>query len=144
MVLKHIALVCSSEENSDKFYEILLDLKKTGTKTVPVSFQNKFSIWIRNIKSSIMLTTKFILKFLLIIRKALMITELSMFVLESVILNIFSVSAGQWKLKSAKSPEKTAHFSHLSGIMTATYLNYTFKGHDLFIFVGATPCGCPA
>ncbi len=35
MNVKHIALVCSSEEKSDKFYQHLLGLKKTGTKTVP-------------------------------------------------------------------------------------------------------------
>ena len=35
MVLNHMAMVCSSEENSDKFYKNLLSLKKTGTKIVP-------------------------------------------------------------------------------------------------------------
>ncbi|QTA86467.1 VOC family protein [Desulfonema magnum] len=35
MVLKHIALVCSSEENSDKFYETLLGLEKKNTRMVP-------------------------------------------------------------------------------------------------------------
>ena len=32
MILKHIALVCSTEENSDKFYENLLGLKKESSK----------------------------------------------------------------------------------------------------------------
>ena len=35
MVLNHIALVCSSEENSDKFYEKILGLKKMETKIIP-------------------------------------------------------------------------------------------------------------
>jgi catechol 2,3-dioxygenase-like lactoylglutathione lyase family enzyme len=35
MVLKHVALVCSSENNSDKFYGDLLGLEKRGTKVLP-------------------------------------------------------------------------------------------------------------
>jgi catechol 2,3-dioxygenase-like lactoylglutathione lyase family enzyme len=35
MLLKHVALVCSSEEKSDKFYESLLGLKKTRSKMIP-------------------------------------------------------------------------------------------------------------
>jgi catechol 2,3-dioxygenase-like lactoylglutathione lyase family enzyme len=35
MLLKHVALVCSSEEKSDKFYEGLLGLKKVRTKIIP-------------------------------------------------------------------------------------------------------------
>jgi len=35
MILKHIALVCSSEKNSDTFYEDILGLKKTGSKMIP-------------------------------------------------------------------------------------------------------------
>lgn len=32
MLLKHVALVCSSENNSDKFYQDLLGLEKKGSK----------------------------------------------------------------------------------------------------------------
>lgn len=32
VILKHVALFCSSEEKSDKFYEELLNLKKKGSK----------------------------------------------------------------------------------------------------------------
>ena len=35
MFLKHVALVCSSEEKSDKFYESLLGLKKVRSKMIP-------------------------------------------------------------------------------------------------------------
>lgn len=35
MVLKHVALVCGSEENSDKFYEQLLGLAKINSKILP-------------------------------------------------------------------------------------------------------------
>ena len=35
MLLKHVALVCSSEEKSDKFYENLLGLKKIRSKIIP-------------------------------------------------------------------------------------------------------------
>lgn len=35
MLLKHVALVCSSEEKSDKFYESLLGLKKGSSKLIP-------------------------------------------------------------------------------------------------------------
>ena len=35
MLLKHVALVCSSEEKSDKFYESLLGLKKVRSKMIP-------------------------------------------------------------------------------------------------------------
>lgn len=35
MVLKHVALVCGSKENSDKFYEQLLGLAKINTKILP-------------------------------------------------------------------------------------------------------------
>ena len=35
MLLKHAALACSSEENSDKFYQDLLGLNKSEPKTLP-------------------------------------------------------------------------------------------------------------
>jgi catechol 2,3-dioxygenase-like lactoylglutathione lyase family enzyme len=35
MQLKHVALVCSSEKNSDTFYRDLLGLEKKGTKVLP-------------------------------------------------------------------------------------------------------------
>ncbi len=35
MILKHVALVCSSEENSDKFYGEILGLEKVSFKTLP-------------------------------------------------------------------------------------------------------------
>jgi len=35
MLLKHVALACSSEEKSDKFYRDLLGLKKINSKILP-------------------------------------------------------------------------------------------------------------
>ena len=35
MILRHIALTCSSEEKSDKFYKSLLGLQKLEPKTIP-------------------------------------------------------------------------------------------------------------
>ena len=35
MILRHIALTCSSEEKSDKFYKSLLGLHKSEPKTIP-------------------------------------------------------------------------------------------------------------
>ena len=35
MILRHVALTCSSEEKSDKFYKNLLELKKSAPKTLP-------------------------------------------------------------------------------------------------------------
>ncbi len=35
MLLKHVALVCSSEDHSDRFYEHLLGLKKMRSKLLP-------------------------------------------------------------------------------------------------------------
>jgi catechol 2,3-dioxygenase-like lactoylglutathione lyase family enzyme len=35
LLLKHVALVCSSENNSDKFYKDLLGLEKKDTKVLP-------------------------------------------------------------------------------------------------------------
>ena len=35
MILKHIGLVCRTEENSDKFYRNLLGLNKSQPKTLP-------------------------------------------------------------------------------------------------------------
>ena len=35
MILKHVALVCGSKENSDKFYEQLLGLTKINSKILP-------------------------------------------------------------------------------------------------------------
>ena len=35
MLLKHVGLTCSSEENSDKFYKELLGLNKSAPKTLP-------------------------------------------------------------------------------------------------------------
>ena len=37
MILKHLALTCSSEEKSDKFYQNLLGLQKSAPKTIPPS-----------------------------------------------------------------------------------------------------------
>jgi catechol 2,3-dioxygenase-like lactoylglutathione lyase family enzyme len=37
MILRHVALTCSSEENSDRFYQDLLGLEKSGPKTLPSS-----------------------------------------------------------------------------------------------------------
>ncbi len=41
MLLKHVALVCGSEENSDRFYESILGLKKMHSKTVPSELSRK-------------------------------------------------------------------------------------------------------
>ena len=35
MILRHVALICSSEEKSDKFYKNLLGLQKSEPKTIP-------------------------------------------------------------------------------------------------------------
>ena len=35
MILRHVALTCSSEEKSDKFYKNLLGLQKSAPKTIP-------------------------------------------------------------------------------------------------------------
>ena len=35
MILRHVALTCSSEEKSDKFYKSLLGLQKSEPKTIP-------------------------------------------------------------------------------------------------------------
>ena len=35
MILRHIAITCSSEEKSDKFYKSLLGLQKSDPKTIP-------------------------------------------------------------------------------------------------------------
>ena len=35
MLLKHVGLTCSTEENSDKFYKDLLGLNKSDPKTLP-------------------------------------------------------------------------------------------------------------
>jgi catechol 2,3-dioxygenase-like lactoylglutathione lyase family enzyme len=35
MILRHLALTCSSEEKSDKFYKSLLGLQKSAPKTIP-------------------------------------------------------------------------------------------------------------
>ena len=35
MLVKHVGLTCSSEENSDKFYQVLLGLNKLDSKTLP-------------------------------------------------------------------------------------------------------------
>ena len=35
MILRHVALTCSSEEKSDKFYQDLLGLQKSEPKTIP-------------------------------------------------------------------------------------------------------------
>ena len=37
MILKHVGVVCSSEENADRFYGQLLGLEKTGPNTLPES-----------------------------------------------------------------------------------------------------------
>ena len=41
MLLKHVALVCSSENNSDKFYKDLLGLEKKETKILPRMLSKK-------------------------------------------------------------------------------------------------------
>jgi catechol 2,3-dioxygenase-like lactoylglutathione lyase family enzyme len=40
MQLKHIALVSSTEENADRLYQDVLDLKKINEKTIPASLSN--------------------------------------------------------------------------------------------------------
>mgnify|MGYP003565966519 CR=1 FL=1 len=35
MRMRHVALTCSSEENSDKFYQNLLGLEKSAPKSIP-------------------------------------------------------------------------------------------------------------
>jgi len=37
MILRHVALTCSSEEKSDKFYKNLLGLQKSEPKTIPAA-----------------------------------------------------------------------------------------------------------
>ncbi|MGD2188148.1 MAG: hypothetical protein PVI71_18605, partial [Desulfobacterales bacterium] len=37
MILRHAALVCSSEKKSDRFYKNLLGLEKSEPKTLPLS-----------------------------------------------------------------------------------------------------------
>ena len=37
MILRHVALTCSSEEKSDKFYKNLLGLHKSEPKTIPTT-----------------------------------------------------------------------------------------------------------
>ncbi len=37
MILRHVALVCSSEKKSDRFYKDLLGLEKSEPKTLPSS-----------------------------------------------------------------------------------------------------------
>ena len=37
MILKHLALICSSEKKSDKFYQNLLGLQKSVPKTISPS-----------------------------------------------------------------------------------------------------------
>jgi len=37
MILRHVALTCSAEEKTDKFYKNLLGLKKSAPKTIPAS-----------------------------------------------------------------------------------------------------------
>jgi catechol 2,3-dioxygenase-like lactoylglutathione lyase family enzyme len=37
MNLQHVGLTCSSGENADKFYEVLLGLKKSAPKILPAS-----------------------------------------------------------------------------------------------------------
>ena len=41
MFLKHVALVCSSEEKSDKFYESLLGVKKGRSKMIPATLSKQ-------------------------------------------------------------------------------------------------------
>jgi catechol 2,3-dioxygenase-like lactoylglutathione lyase family enzyme len=41
MLLKHVALECSSEEAADKFYESLLGLRKMPSKTIPPALSKK-------------------------------------------------------------------------------------------------------
>jgi len=37
MILRHVALTSSSEEKSDKFYQTLLGLQKSESKTLPIT-----------------------------------------------------------------------------------------------------------
>ena len=37
MILRHVALACSSEKKSDRFYKDLLDLKKSEPKILPAA-----------------------------------------------------------------------------------------------------------
>jgi len=41
MLLKHVALECSSEEAADKFYETLLGLRKMPSKIIPSALSKK-------------------------------------------------------------------------------------------------------
>ncbi len=41
MYIKHIALECSSEEKSDRFYGGLLNLEKKGSKSLPLSLSQQ-------------------------------------------------------------------------------------------------------
>jgi catechol 2,3-dioxygenase-like lactoylglutathione lyase family enzyme len=41
MQLKHVALVCSSEEKSDRFYSGLFGLQKVSSKTIPSRLVNQ-------------------------------------------------------------------------------------------------------
>jgi catechol 2,3-dioxygenase-like lactoylglutathione lyase family enzyme len=41
MQLKHVALACSSEEKSDRFYSDLLGLQKVGSKTISSALVNQ-------------------------------------------------------------------------------------------------------
>ena len=41
MLLKHVALECSSKEGADKFYENLLGLRKMPSKTIPSALSKK-------------------------------------------------------------------------------------------------------
>lgn len=41
MLLKHVALISSSEENSDKFYKNLLGLRKMRSKILPASLSKQ-------------------------------------------------------------------------------------------------------
>jgi len=40
MKLKHVAVVCTSEENADRFYADLLGLQKAEPKTIPASLSH--------------------------------------------------------------------------------------------------------
>ena len=53
MVLRHVGLTCSSEENSDKFYEDLLGLEKSGAKHLPASLSKS----IFNLDSELVMIT---------------------------------------------------------------------------------------
>ena len=45
MLLRHVALTCSSEEKSDRFYQDLLGLQKSEPKTIPPALsQSLFDI----------------------------------------------------------------------------------------------------